>query len=134
MRRHDTTSANQTRVKFSDYLVQAPWLVPLAWSLSVVTLVLDVLQVDEPIEWGHISLWFAISALSASCYSMVRHIIARLTEIIALWQDDVHIQKAVPGAQRLRDLENVIPMKENVVPILRTLVTHRTGTEDWGQN
>lgn len=104
------------------------WLTPLLWILSSIAMLVDLLVPDPwDIEWGHLAAWFALLAIAVNSHALVRHVIARLTHVIALWHEDVHVDAPATKAKARLD---VVPTRENVVPILRTQVTRaRTGTD-----
>jgi hypothetical protein len=120
MRRRLTmrTVMHQIYKRLSDFFTDtAPTLVPLLWAGSIMAMILDVVAPDLRVGWGHLAIWLALSAVGVNSHALVRHMIARLTQIIALWQDDVHILYR-PPAEPVRPAAG----QENVVPILRTRI------------
>jgi hypothetical protein len=106
----------------------APVAVPLIWAGSVLALTMDFVT-DFHVEWAHLALWLAMAGMAGTCHTLTRHIIVRLTQIIALWQDDVYVlhrpTEATTVAPTGTDAgtSNVVPINENVVvPILRTAI------------
>lgn len=90
MHRHRTLrTTHRARVRVATYLTDnAGWLVPALWIASGGCLVADLTV--AAVEFGHASIWLALLAIAVNSYVLVRHIISRLTRIIALWQEDVH--------------------------------------------
>lgn len=126
-RRTPRTVAHRTHVRISNFFTNAAsWLVPLLWTLSGIAMIVDLLNA---FSWGHVAAWLALFAIGINSHALVRKMTARLTEIIALWQEDVHVvNRPTPLKKRQR-----ASIDENVVvPILSTVVTRaeaRTGTD-----
>lgn len=69
-------------------------------------------QHEAAIDLSRWSLFTAVTAGFITCADLTAHIIRRLTQIIALWAEDVLGDDAIYGVPRQRDERHAVPDDE----------------------